>query len=39
MTNLLNFIKLISNLYKLPIKTFKSDNGTEYINKNVIFFF
>jgi len=34
----IEFYKLISNLYNLPIKTFKSDNDTEYINKNVIFF-
>jgi len=34
----IEFYKLTSNLYNLPIKTFKSDNGTEYINKNVISF-
>ena len=32
------FYKLTSNLYNIPIKTFKSDNGTEYINKNVTSF-
>ena len=32
------FYKLTSNLYNIQIKTFKSDNGTEYINKNVISF-
>jgi len=32
------FYKLTSNLYNIPIKTFKSDNRTEYINKNVTSF-
>eukprot|EP00833_Pecoramyces_ruminatium_P003415 jgi/Orpsp1_1/1177447/evm.model.c7180000061473.1 len=33
---IIEFHKLVSNLYNLNIKTFKSDNGTEYINNNVI---
>ena len=33
------FYKLTSNLYNIPIKTFKSDNnGTEYIYKMLLRF-
>ena len=35
MINTLKFYILTSNLYNIPIKTFKSDNGNKCINKNV----
>jgi len=39
MINTLKFYILTSNLYNIPIKTFKSDNGNKCINKNVTSFF
>ncbi|GKD38577.1 putative RNA-directed DNA polymerase, partial [Tanacetum coccineum] len=36
---LVNFIKLIHNQFNAKIKTFKSDNGTEFVNKKMFTLF